>query len=552
MPVESPRSNAKKNGAGAKERPKDAPKKENAEPEADVKGQADPPTGSVIQERASVEIGFDRRKFMTESLAGSQLTVTDVYELGKGMLGEGSFGTVYKAREKRSGTIRAIKAINKSKIKKPGRFQEEIALMKTLDHPNIIRLYEHFEDTQCVYCVLQLCTGGELLDKICSEEVFTEASASIIMRQIFLSLLYMHSRGIMHRDLKPENFLFLTKAADAPLMVIDFGLAAKVQADNKHSKVGTPLFVAPEVLSGVYDAQCDMWSCGVILYMLLSGHAPFIGDTDKEVVRAVRKGTYHFPYSEWGRVSREAKQLVRALLRLDPNDRLLPQQALKHRWIMENGGVIANEVVSGDNHRVLGRFKNFRAECRLKRIALTVIASHLDPAEVQELRDIFVSLDSDENGTLTFLELYHGLKAHCRSKGKQNGEIGGLVDLTEEELMQLVQSIDSDKSGRVDYTEFLAAALDRKEHISEQAVWHAFRAFDTDHNGVITTDELEQIVHGSHPGGEAGGSSLDLRNLYGAEKIDSLMKDIDANGDGEIDFHEFLAMIKGETNSSMM
>merc|ERR1719473_1499620 len=185
--------------------------------------------------RASGELGFDRRVFMTN--VDQSRRVTDVYDLGKGMLGEGSFGTVYKAREKHSGSIRAVKAIQKSRIKKPGRFQEEIDLMKTLDHPNIIRLYEHFEDSQYVYCVLQLCCGGELLDKIVDEESFDEASASVVMRQIFVALHYMHNHGIMHRDLKPENFLFLSQDADAPLMVIDFGLAAKTATENEHSKV---------------------------------------------------------------------------------------------------------------------------------------------------------------------------------------------------------------------------------------------------------------------------------------------------------------------------
>lgn len=164
--------------------------------------------------------------------------------------------------------------------------------MRNLDHPNIIKLYETFEDSRNIYLVMEICEGGELFDRIIDKGQFSETEARVIFTQMIQAINYCHSNGIAHRDLKPENFLFLTKAEDSPIKVIDFGLSKHFDEKGGHSamttRAGTPYYISPEVLSGNYDESCDIWSSGVILYILLSGVPPFGGDSDPEILEAVK------------------------------------------------------------------------------------------------------------------------------------------------------------------------------------------------------------------------------------------------------------------------
>merc|ERR1719238_1047777 len=187
-------------------------------------------------------------------------------------MGEGSYGTVSKGTNKATKQLRAVKSIAKAKVKDPDRFKQEIAIMKMMDHPNIIKLYETFEDHRNIYLVMELCAGGELFDRIIECGHFTEVQVAILMQQIIRAIYYMHENKVCHRDLKPENFLFMTKdPIDKNLLkIIDFGLSCKFETGLVLStKAGTPYYVAPEVLSGKYDHLSDMWSVGVIMYVIL-------------------------------------------------------------------------------------------------------------------------------------------------------------------------------------------------------------------------------------------------------------------------------------------
>lgn len=180
------------------------------------------------------------------------------------------------------------------------RFQQEIEILQQLDHPHVLKLYEYFEDSRNVYLVTEICRGGELFDRIIEAEFFSEKVASRIFKQILQSLNYCHSQGIAHRDLKPENFLFESKAEDADLKIIDFGLSKIIrnpqflesvggqknvkELDRMNTRAGTPNYISPEVLAGNYGVECDMWSAGCILYILLCGYPPFYGDDDQEIL----------------------------------------------------------------------------------------------------------------------------------------------------------------------------------------------------------------------------------------------------------------------------
>lgn len=210
--------------------------------------------------------------------------------------------------------------------------------MRKLDHPNTVLLYETFEDEKNVFLVMELCSGGELLGFILESGRHTEAQAVIVMRQVFQAVLYLHSVGICHRDIKHANTLLLSQAQieDNVVKIVDFGLACCfTRGEAMRQCAGTAIYVAPQVLECKYDHSIDLWSCGVLLYILLCGYPPFRGDTDAAVMNAIRRGNYSFPSSDWTLVSQDAKSLIRMLLKMKVKERITAEGALKHSWIQE-------------------------------------------------------------------------------------------------------------------------------------------------------------------------------------------------------------------------
>jgi len=445
-------------------------------------------------------------------------TLTDSFILHK-KVGRGTYGSVCKATSRTTGQVRAIKAVSKSHVKNLARFRTEIDIMKSLDHPNIIKLYETFEDARNIYIVMELCTGGELFDRIIEQEKFTERDAARIMKQILSALAYCHANGIMHRDLKPENFLFMSKEPDSPLKVIDFGLSCKFEhGQARGTKAGTPYYVAPQVLLGHYTEAADMWSCGVIMYVLLCGYPPFSGETDAEVLAKVKLGKYSFHPQDWRHVSDEAKDIIRKLLALNPRDRHTAAQALQHPWIVQSTVMDSRYEVTL-TEGIINNLRQFRAQHRLKKAALTVIAHHLSEQDIVELKNIFIALDKDNSGTLTYDEIVEGMRAM------------GWEEFPPD-LEEVFNEVDSDRSGQIDYTEFIAATIDKTKYLSEDVCWAAFRVFDLDGDGKISPLELKKAL-----------GSPDMKDEIGAT-VDAIIRDVDKNGDGEIDFEEFVQMMR--------
>lgn len=248
-------------------------------------------------------------------------------------VGQGTWGSVHLATERSSGLDRAVKKIPKRFTAELALFRQEITFLKSMDHPNIIRLYETFEDYANIYMVMEYCRGGELFDHVAASKYFCEASAAKLMRQILSTLCYIHSKNIAHRDLKPENFLFLSKSDNTPMKLIDFGLAKRFSSRrNLKTRVGTLYYVSPQVLSGSYNEKCDIWSAGVILYLLLAGVPPFNGPDDASIVARVREGDLRFAEPIWKKLSPLSRELVERLLCKDPDKRLSANEALQHPW----------------------------------------------------------------------------------------------------------------------------------------------------------------------------------------------------------------------------
>mmetsp|Transcript_8889 Transcript_8889/g.22399 ORF Transcript_8889/g.22399 Transcript_8889/m.22399 type:complete len:500 (+) Transcript_8889:126-1625(+) len=465
--------------------------------------------------------GMSKNKFIAENTG----KIADTYDLEKKKLGEGSYGSVSKAKHKMLGTVRACKTISKAQMKNLDRFKQEINIMKMMDHPNIIKLYESFDDHRNIYLVMELAVGGELFDRIIEAGHFTEVQAAMLMQQIVRAIYYMHENHVCHRDLKPENFLFMTKEPIEKnlLKIIDFGLSCQFKADEVlTTKAGTPYYVAPQVLAGKYDQLSDLWSIGVIMYVLLCGYPPFFGETDAEVLSKVRLGNFSFNAADWKNISEDAKALIRMLLKMNPRDRFTAQQALQHVWIDKKAPKAPALNLEGSNF--VDNLRGFRSQNKLKKAALHIIANQLNEEQIKSLRETFMALDGNGDGFLTAAEMKEGLNK------------AGLKDIPSD-LQQILEDVDSDGSGVIDYTEFLAATLDKARYLKEDVCWSAFRLFDKNGDGKISQEELKAVL-----------ATDEVQNAAGVSQIAQMMKELDTSGDGFIDFQEFMAMMRGEAD----
>jgi len=475
---------------------------------------------AVVSERKSFKAdGISRRQFILSN-PGS---VQETYKIST-KIGEGTYGLVSPALHKTTKAERAVKTMSKANPKHLQRFRQEVSIMKDMDHPNIIKLFETFEDRRQMFLIMELCAGGELFDRIIQERSFTEKNAAIVVHQMLSAVFYMHTNFVCHRDLKPENFLFLKRGPIEKnvLKLIDFGLSTvfKPTTDMK-TKAGTPYYVAPQVLQGKYDKSCDLWSCGVIMFTMLCGYPPFYGKTDQEVLSKVRKGQYSFDAKDWKHVSADAKTLIGCLLKLDPAERYSAEKALQHAWIKECAPRASNISLQDG---LVKNLRSFRSQNKLKKAALNIIAGQMSESQIADLRDVFKALDVNGDGLLTLDELNGGL-----TKAEITIDLNAIMD-----------GVDADGSGLIDYTEFLAASLDKKLYLQRDACWAAFSVFDQDGDGHITLQELKTILE--------NGS---MNEVLDGRTTEELLQEVDQNGDGTIDFEEFMEMMRCGRSMSM-
>jgi calcium/calmodulin-dependent protein kinase I len=301
--------------------------------------------------------------------------ISKYYEI-KEKLGTGSFAVVKRAVRKSDGKQFAIKVIKKTKLnaEELAVVHDEVEIMHKINHPNCVQLYEMFETSKKIYMVMELLTGGELFDRIVAKGSYSEREASDLIKDITSAIQYLHSIGIVHRDLKPENLIYLNQRADSPIKITDFGLA-KFRSGSKLEAMttacGTPGYVAPEVLKNEpYGKAVDMWSLGVILYILLCGFPPFYHESTAALYKQIKKGEYDFPDPYWTDISDSAKNLVQCLLTVDPKKRYTAKQVLAHPWIAGSAGVSAKAFGGGHAER----FALLQARRKLRRAVQSIIA----------------------------------------------------------------------------------------------------------------------------------------------------------------------------------
>ncbi|KAG2259458.1 hypothetical protein Bca52824_078752 [Brassica carinata] len=449
-----------------------------------------------------------------------QTKITDKYILGR-ELGRGEFGITYLCTDRESREALACKSISKRKLRTAVDVEDvrrEVSIMSTLpDHPNVVKLRATYEDGESVHLVMELCEGGELFDRIVARGHYTERAAAGVARTIAEVVMMCHVNGVVHRDLKPENFLFANKKENSALKAIDFGLSVFFKPGDKFTEiVGSPYYMAPEVLKRDYGPEVDVWSAGVIIYILLCGVPPF-GLTEQGVALAILRGVIDFKRDPWPQISESAKSLVRQMLNPDPTKRLTAQQVLAHPWI-QNAKKAPN-VPLGDIVR--SRLKQFSMMNRFKR-KFFVIAEHLSIQEVEVIKDMFSLMDEDNDGRITYLEL----KAGLQKVGSQLGE---------PEIKMLMEVADVDGNGFLDYGEFVAVIIHLQKIENDELFKLAFMFFDKDGSTYIELDELREALTD-----ELGEPDVSVLN--------DIMREVDTDKDGRINYDEFVTMMKAGTD----
>ena len=455
-------------------------------------------------------------KFAKENFVGEvKGKLLDFYDVVK-QLGKGGYGKVYEVKNKKTGELRACKHLSKLNIKNLDKFRREIEILKKMDHPNIIRIYEVYESERSLYIVMEECKGGEIFDRIIehiqNKQMYSEKDAAIIFQQVMSCIQYCHNQNICHRDLKPENILYLNAGSEKNnrIKIIDFGLSQA--SDRLKTKVGTAYYVSPEILKGNYTQLCDIWSAGVILYILLSGDPPFNGANDSAIYNKIAEMRYTFPESKWKNVSNDAKDLICHML-VPEKERFNAEQVLSHKWF-QNANEAPLSEIEFNAHNL---FMNFVNGSMIKKMGLMFIATRLDENEINNLKKVFSAFDTGKDGQISYEEFKQGLMGLKSNKIK------------EEDVKSLFDKIDVDKNGKIDYTEFIAATIDEANYNKKERLLEAFDSFDKDGSGQISKGELLETLNAEK---------------FQEKEIEKFIKAVDQDGNGKISREEFMKLME--------
>lgn len=443
-------------------------------------------------------------------------------------LGEGSYGAVFRVKHKDIGVYRAMKKIfqdgkNKDQEKEK-EIINEIEMLKSLDHPNIVKVFEFYNTKEGYYIITEYCKGGELFDKILESAPFEESAAAYLMYQILSAVFYCHNLNIIHRDLKPENILIESEEKETGYLnikIIDFG-TAKLFDKNKSEKkvIGSAYYIAPEVLNSKYNEKCDVWSCGVIMYILLSGKPPFGGE-DEEILDKIKKGNFDLKADPWPRVSSEAKDLIKQMLHMNIFSRCSAQKALSHKWFKKYKMREKFTNIGGEKLKnIVDNIKKFKSTNKLQQAALAfLVHNSLHLPEVKDIVKVFKNIDNNGDGRITKEELSVALS-----------KIYNVPDV-EDIVEEIFTNVDNDNNGYIEYEELIRASITKETLLTENFMRYTFKFFDKDGSGEITVDEIGQVI-------------FQGKDRLISEKLTrELLKEFDVDSDYKITFEEFKEMM---------
>ena len=491
------------------------------------------------------DIKVDTRNFITKS----EKNVFDIYEKIC-ELGNGAFGTVYKVKRKNSGfnpIIRALKEISKEKMQNNEEsgleLKNEIEILKNIDHPNIMKIFEFFEDDNNIYLINEFCGGGDVASLHDKYGEFPEFLLKFVMSQVFLAISFLHSNKVVHGDIKRENIAFVydgkyktkeeferffskifkdkeiqneinevggmdnlseeaqnivKELCNYEIKILDFGSAKMKKRDKINKKltgiVGTAFYCSPEVVKEKYDFESDEWACGVMMYILLSNVAPFPGDNEEEIFDNILSKEINVDIPELKSISNNCKDLIKKLCNKNPKQRIKSEEALNHPFFKT--GINFSNLLKGvyvENTKELKKiFRNKSSNLfgkkftnsKFKEMVIAYIGLNFpDKVEAQKARKIFLEISGGNKHFLITKETF----VSRFEKAFKN--------LTKEEIENLFNSLDQNETGNIEYEELIRALSDRDKLLSNKNLGEAFKFFDKDNNGFITWNEIAEIIY---------------------------------------------------------
>ena len=447
---------------------------------------------------------------------------SDKYVKGK-RIGSGTFGVVFEAKNIIFNNLVAMKVIPKQVDMDNLYIKNEIDILKKLSHPNIVRIFEFYESTNNFYLINEFCDGGELFNMI-NKNNFNEQQLSIIFYQVFSGLCYLHENKIFHRDLKPENILISQKEKDLLtdeeylwIKIIDFG-TAKIFEKNKKERaiVGSAYYIAPEVLNQDYNEKCDTWSVGVILYMFLTGHAPFDGKNNEEIIHSIRTKNLDNLDKKLSKRSPEVTDLVKGLLEKDTKKRLSAKDALNHIWFKTfNGRKLFQNFKQKDIEPYIDNLFNYTFHSKIQQLVIAFLVHNLPSTDSStNILKLYRYFNDSGDCKLTKEELIKGL-----SNYRDSLEVAKKVD-------HLFLLLDSDNNGYIEFEEFLRACIDKKQLLKEEYLKYAYKFMDKENKGNLTVQDVNNLF-------------CEGSNKLFEIAISKDISDVDEDGDGNINFQEF-------------
>ncbi len=433
------------------------------------------------------------------------------------IIGHGKYGVVYRAESKIDpGMFMAIKVLKCASDIDKKAITEEVKILKTLDHPNIIKYYEQVEDGPYVFVVTEYCSGGELLERISRKAEFNESEAAEILSRLLKALNHCHSKNIAHRDIKPENILYSTRDEHSEVKLIDFGLAKKSDRNLKtyQTIVGTPFYIAPEVIEGNYTYACDIWSLGIVFHIMLSGYMPYSGKTAEDVFRSIQKGKISFESPVWEKVSPPARDLLLKLLEPDENKRPTAAQALEHPWF-KLVKTYTPEIDVLDTG-IMASMKKYQGATNFQKACMNIFVKTLKDKEINNLVQAFNMLDKEKNGYIMYQDVLKVFHEHH----------------PEVDINGLLKELALEGHAVINYSQFIAATLDAKHFLTTERLWALFQRFDVNNYGYLTAADIQLALN--HSGD----------HTYSLEDVVTMLKAHNISEIEHINFEQFALIFK--------
>ena len=426
-------------------------------------------SGSYILDKYSIQKDF-RKKYEYQSLIGS-----------------GAFGKVRLYVDRDSRTFKyAIKTIKKNIFKRHSieSIKREVDILRSLDHPNIVKYFETYEDECYLHIVMEYIAGDNLFRVLTDQKgfKFTERTISKIITCLLKAVLFLHHNGIIHRDIKPENIVFVELNNFNALKLIDFGLSIQQNAKKDNRRVGTPYYMSPEMVRGNFNYASDVWSIGVILFIMVTGKQPFRGKSKEEVFEKIKKGAYDKNTLTRAKCSKEVKDLIKKMLVIEHTKRITVECALDHIWFKQfekNKNI--NLVV---DQEIIDSLKQFQYQNIFQKEIRFYLAKLCSDKEILKLKHAFLAIDKDNSGEIEYEEI-----------PKIFNELN--IEASDTELKNIFSSMDFHCDGKVNYSEFLAATISSINFNKEEKLWSAFKYFDTTDSGYITLDSVMDALKNS-------------------------------------------------------